>query len=282
MTKKSRVAAYESDEEDPDSQPRASRFKADVSIARKRRKTANTDLDTAEVWGPLDDEEEVEQEDFNMDDADVLEDDDFIVDEPKKRQKKSDTKGKKARMSKKPTAKGVKKDRDSPILIKDERKGPQVSKGEGSSRPKHLKLDDLVLDAVSSAAGTPEIETPVSETASQKEAIPLLQNKRKLPTIKKHAGKGSTTNPAASKLAPKPEAVPPTVNSGASANRPSHALAGHADFDLRDKSVYLSLFKSVSALSCSDRSRRSASCIPRVREGNHDLASIETRINNMN
>lgn len=123
------------------------------------------------------------------------------------------------------------------ITVRDERKGVSSREGSAFTGRRGVSGGDVDDDEVSKADGS----EPVA---------PL--KKRKLPPIKKHKPSTSTTTPsstAPTKPAPKPV---PGENSAldslalpVAGSRKPAATTNNADFDLRDKSVYASLFMKV-------------------------------------
>jgi hypothetical protein len=186
---------------------------------------------------------EPDEDDTGYAPADVdADDDDFIVnEEPRKRAK--NMKGSRPRTSKP----GAKSSRKSVLMVKDERKPAGTSRGDGPPRPKHLKLDDLI-PSTDSTSGTPIQVDASPASALQKADTPPVPKKRKLPTIKKNNGQKSTPKEPSTPKVPD-HTLPPMTPVGPGPAGRLKQMSGHADFDLRDKSVYASLFSGVSTVS---------------------------------
>ncbi|PCH37960.1 hypothetical protein WOLCODRAFT_135958 [Wolfiporia cocos MD-104 SS10] len=151
------------------------------------------------------------------------------------------------------TGKGKAKAEEKEIVIRDERKLPPpapstskqpVAATTASKRPS-LKTEDSASTSAADDAGKQQVESPTKT----EDPAPALPVKRKLPTIKKNKPPTASSTPTAPKPPPPPQstseqkdASPSAKPVGVAARKPVNTL-GNADFDLRDKSVYASLFK---------------------------------------
>lgn len=130
------------------------------------------------------------------------------------------------------------------ITVKDERKLVPSREGSTAATKRGVSADDADDDEYATKVDSAEPAAPPPK-------------KRKLPPMKKNKPSTGTSTPtpaAMPKLPPKPT---PNEDKGldglalpVSGARKPAATANNADFDLRDKSVYASLFMKVSGMSC--------------------------------
>lgn len=160
-----------------------------------------------------------EREDIVIDDDD---DDDFTP-EPTTSKRAAPSKAK---------GKTTKTAADKPITVKDERRGVPSRSGPSFPGKRGVLNDDGDEDDSTSKADSVE-------------AAPPPPKKPKLPPIKKNKPSTGTSTPTGlpAKLPPKPAAVDKDgLALGVAGARKPAATANNADFDLRDASVYASLF----------------------------------------
>lgn len=213
-------------------------------LSHKKRggNTASTKVHPVKTRRRMDDSED-ESDDVPADDS-LDDEDEFVEAEeelPKKGKSKLPSKGKgnpaKGTKNSKPKGKG--NSQEKVIVVRDERQGLS---GEAASATKIRIKSSLSLDATPAAESGADSSVPNAD----KNDIPPLQNKRKLPTIKKNKTQtsGLPAIPVAAGPAPKTTTDGIPAIPAASGPRVPAAAQG-ADFNLQDRGVYDMLFKNV-------------------------------------
>lgn len=215
-----------------------------ASSSKLKRKTRQV------VWTD-DEDDEADPLDLTTMDPD---DDDF---EPEPSSSKGSAAKAKAPKASVKSGRGKTKVEEKDIVIRDERKLPPPDplapkdKPSTSSRAplkRALSSDDHVEGA---GATSMAAVTTADPNAKVEDTDPPLPKKRKLPPIKKNKPSTAPTTPGIAKpLAVVPKADGTTIAKdpngpvGVAARKPAAAM-GATDFDLRDASVYASLFNKV-------------------------------------
>lgn len=196
------------------------------SSSRKPKPTAKRQKKRAVVLSDDDGEDDYgDPEDVVVDD----DDDDFAPEPPVPRLSSS---------SKSKSKSGKAAAVDKPITVKDERK-VMPSRGGGPTFPgKRGVLND-----------DGDAEEDSTSKADNIAATAPLPKKPKLPPIKKNKPSTETSTPTGIPAKPKPEADGLAL--GVAGARKPAATANNADFDLRDASVYASLFMKVRGIQTS-------------------------------